>query len=114
MEMSDHNVLKLISKVIEDKKGFNTVILDVQSVSDFTSYFVFTEGNVHIHVGAIATALVEELKKQHIYPLRQEGVQQSDWAVLDYGFLIIHVFVSSVRERYRLEELWKNGEIVSA
>lgn len=115
MELFCLNVLKTVAQAIDDKKGLNRVILDVQSISELTDYFVFVEGNVGIHVRAIANYIVQELKKLKVEPLYSEGVSdsQSDWVVLDYGFVVIHVFVAAVRERYRLEELWKDGFIVS-
>lgn len=113
MDLFCFNLLKVIAKVIEDKKGRNPVVLDVRSVSSLTDYFVFAEGSVGVHIKAIADSLVETLKDFHVSPSYVEGMH-SDWVVLDYGFIIIHLFVASVRETYCLEELWKDGTMVTS
>lgn len=108
------NLLKVIVKAIDNKKGRNPVVLDVQNISQLTDYFVFVEGNVGVHIKAIADTIIEELKKLKVYPLNVEGLSYSDWVVIDYGFIVIHLFVSSVREQYCLEELWKDGAIITS
>ncbi|EPP34697.1 oligomerisation domain protein [Chlamydia ibidis] len=114
MELFCFNLLKVIAKVIDSKKGNNPVVLDVRSISQLTDYFVFAEGNVGVHVKALADNIVEELKSHDISPLHVDGLSHSDWVVIDYGFIVIHLFVSSVREQYRLEELWKDGSIITS
>lgn len=113
MDLFYFNLLKIITKVIEDKKGNNPVVLDVRSISTLTDYFVFAEGNVNVHVNAIANAIIETMKEHRVSPLRVEGAH-SDWIVLDYGFIIIHLFVASIRELYCLEELWRDGFIITS
>ncbi|MBQ8498584.1 ribosome silencing factor [Chlamydia sp.] len=108
------NLLKVIVKAIDNKKGRNPVVLDVKKISQLTDYFVFVEGNVGVHVKAVADTIIEELKKLKVYPLNVEGLSHSDWVVIDYGFIVIHLFVSSVREQYCLEELWKDGVIITS
>lgn len=56
------NLLKVIVKAIDNKKGRNPVVLDVQNISQLTDYFVFVEGNVGVHIKAIADTIIEELK----------------------------------------------------
>ena len=114
MELFYINLLKTIAKVIDQKKGNNPVVLDVSNLSAFTNYFVFAEGNVCVHVKALADEIIVELKKQNVIPLCVEGLNHSDWVVIDYGFSVIHLFVSSIRAQYRLEELWKDGSIITS
>lgn len=113
MDLFCFNLLKVITKVIEDKKGNNSVVLDVRSVSSLTDYFVFAEGNVSVHIKAMADAIMEKLKEHHVSPAHVEGMH-SDWVVIDYGFIVIHLFIASVREMYCLEELWKDGVIITS
>ncbi|AAD19053.1 Iojap [Chlamydia pneumoniae TW-183] len=108
------DLLKVAAKAIDDKKGNNLVVLDVRTISEFTDYFVFVEGSVNVHVKALANTIVEELKKQKVSPLHVEGITDGNWVVIDYGFIVVHVFVSEIRGKYRLEELWKDGFIVTS
>lgn len=112
MEMKLPDYLKTIGSAIENKKGFNTVVLDVRSVCRMTDFFIFTEGNVGIHVKAISESIIQDLKPERLAPLNIEGMSFGEWVVLDYGFIIIHVFIPSIRDKYRLEELWKDGLVV--
>lgn len=114
MELFCFNLLKVIAKAIDSKKGNNPVVLDVRAISQFTDYFVFAEGNVGIHVKALADAIIQELKTHNVSPLHVEGLHHGDWIVIDCGYIVIHLFVASVREQYRLEELWKDGSIITS
>lgn len=114
MELFCFNLLKIVVKAIDQKKGNNLVVLDVKTISEFTDYFVFVEGSVNVHVKALANTIVQELKKQKVSPIHVEGVTDGDWVVIDYGFIVIHIFVSAIRGKYRLEELWKDGFIVTS
>ncbi|WP_213358341.1 ribosome silencing factor [Chlamydiifrater phoenicopteri] len=115
MEVFCFNALKIVAKAIDDKKGCNTVVLDVRAISELTDFFVFAEGNVGVHVRAIAEYVVSQLKEEcKLSPLYVEGLSHSEWVVLDYGFIVVHLFTSSVRDHYRLEEVWKDGAVITS
>ena len=104
--------LSAIAQVIYDKKGFNILALDVQGLSSITDFLLIAEGNVDRHVSAIAHAVVKELAERGEKPVHTEGVETGDWAVLDYGDVVVHIFSPGLRERYSLERLWKDSKIV--
>ena len=104
--------LNTLIEAILDKKGFNVLILDVRNVSTFTDYFIIAEGNVERHTQAISQNIIEAMKKEGWPPLNMEGDNQGDWVVLDFGGAIVHLFKPGLRNKYALEELWKEGEIV--
>lgn len=104
--------LNKIGQILFDKKGINILVLDVKGVSTLTDYFIFAEGNVDKHVMALAKAVIEALKKEGENPIHVEGLGQGDWIVIDYMDLVIHLFKPGLREKYRLEELWREGKIV--
>lgn len=111
IEPQDQALLDGIAQIIYDKKGSNILALDVRNISTLTEYFVFAEGNVERHVSAIARALTDssalKLKLYHI-----EGLQNSDWVVIDFGHIIVHLMTQEIREIYNLELIWKVGSIV--
>lgn len=104
--------LNAIAQAIFDKKGFNILVLDVRKFSTMTDYYVIAEGNVDRHVRAISLGIKEELKEKNLHPFHAEGEQDSEWVVLDYGDVVIHLLTSELREKYSLEELWKESKIV--
>jgi ribosome-associated protein len=104
--------LEAVCQKIYDKKGFNILALDVRGVSSMCDFFVIAEGNVERHVCALCQSVVELLKEEGQKPLHLEGDHTGDWAVLDYGNIIIHLFTPEMREKYRLEQVWKEGKVV--
>lgn len=104
--------LNRIAQTIFDRKGFNILILDVRGVSTMTDYLVLAEGSVPRHAKALADYLVDELRPFYGSPQHVEGVQFADWIVLDYGEIVIHLFIPELREYYGLEKLWQQGKIV--
>ncbi len=105
-------ILNKVAQSIYDKKGVNILALDVQGVCSMTDYFIIAEGNVDRHVRALATTIEQELQTCQRRPLHIEGLQEGDWVVLDYGEMVIHLFTSELREKFALEQLWKEGKII--
>lgn len=105
-------MLDEVAQQIFDKKGLNIIGIDVRSFSTMTDYFLVAEGTVERHVKAIADHVEDYLAKKGIHPNHVEGKKVGDWIVLDYGDFVIHLMESEMREKYRLEEMWKEGKIV--
>jgi ribosome-associated protein len=105
-------MLEKIAQIIFDKKGFNILALDIQNCSTMTDYFLIAEGNVDKHVASLQRAIVDEMHKEGKTPLKVEGAAVGDWIVIDYGTIIVHLFTPDMREKYALEEVWKEGSIV--
>lgn len=109
---SDQHMLQQICQTIYDKKGFNTITLDVRPMATLTDYFVIAEGNVEKHVQTLARELQEVLREYGRQPVHVEGQRQGDWVVLDFSEIVIHLFIPDMRERYQLEQVWQQASIV--
>lgn len=105
-------ILNNVAQAIFDKKGFNIMALDVRGVSSLTDYYIIAEGNVDRHVKALGRAVYDELLPAGYKPLHIEGDKTGDWEVMDYGEFIIHLFMPEFREKYALEDLWKEAKII--
>ena len=112
MSMNVLDCLNTASQVIFDKKGFNILALDVRGISTMTDFFLIAEGTVDRHVKAIGQAVEGKLSECNREPLHVEGGKTGDWLVIDYGEIVIHLFVSGLREKYALESLWHEGKII--
>lgn len=112
MSRTPFDTLNTIAQVIYDKKGFNILAIDVQGLSSITDFLLIAEANVDRHVSSIARAIIDELEEKGEKPVRSEGVKSGDWAVLDYGEVMVHIFSPNLRERYSLERLWNDSKIV--
>lgn len=104
--------LNAIAQAIFDKKGFNILALDVRCVSNLTDYIIIAEGNIERHVSAIAEGVIQRLKEMGQSPVFVEGRSSGDWIVIDYLHIMVHLFMPGLRDKYQLEQLWKQGQIV--
>ena len=83
------------------------MILDLQGISTFTDFFVICSGTSEPHLKAIAGEIETRLKTDHdMRPISIDGFPASQWIVLDYMQVIVHVFYRDKREFYSLEDLW--------
>ena len=107
-------LVNIISQVIFDKKGFNILALDVRGISSMTDFFIIAEGSVDRHVKALSNEVVDKMKEFGERPIHVEGEKEGEWIVLDYLNIVVHLFIPSFREKYHLEELWKDAGVVSS
>jgi ribosome-associated protein len=89
-----------------DKKADALVVLDVQAVSTIADYFVICCGRSTTQVRTIADAVEASLKAEGVRVVHREGVPESGWLLLDYGDVVVHVFLPDTRDFYALERLW--------
>lgn len=109
LEPEISELLRLVVNAIEDKKGERPVVLDVQEVVDYVDHLVICSGQTDTQNRAIAENIIEALGRYGIMPDGVNGHSAGQWILLDYGVLIIHVFIPKLRDYYRLEELWSGG-----
>jgi ribosome-associated protein len=112
MDNKQKEQLNTLAQTIYDKKGFNIVAMNVKGISSIADYVIIAEGNVDRHVQAISVAVVDEMKSIGIAPSHVEGRALGDWVVIDYLDIIVHLFMPHLREKYKIEELWRDGEII--
>ena len=90
------------------------MVLDLQGISSFTDYFVICSGTSEPHLKAIAGEIEERLRDEHgIRAISVDGFPASQWIVLDYMQVIVHVFRQEKREFYSLEDLWGDAPRVA-
>lgn len=94
-----------------DKKAEDVVVLDLRKAGGFTDHFVICTGGNPRQITAIADAVRDTLKKElHERPALAEGVDKSEWILLDYFNFVVHVFSRECRAFYGLERLWGNAQ----
>lgn len=112
MKNDSQELLTCIAQTIFDKKGLNVLTLDLRGVSLLTDYVVIAEGTVDRHVIAIGKAIIDALEAKGEKPAHVEGLIVGDWVVLDYIEIMVHLFMPGLRDKYQLEQLWKEGKIL--
>src|SRR5262249_20901093 len=92
-----------------DKKALEPVLLDVRQLCSFCNYQLIVSGRSDRQVDAIADAIELGLKAEGLRAISTEGARTGQWALLDYGDFVVHVFLHAAREHYDLEGLWNDA-----
>jgi ribosome-associated protein len=117
MEQSDSfNVeqkRELILEAIREKKGHQIVSIDLSEVENsICDFFIICHGESVTQVGAITESIEKKLKKEALIRAHHvEGLQNSQWVLLDYFDILVHVFQEEFRSFFKLEELWADGKV---
>ena len=106
-------LLETIIEGIREVKGIDTSILDLKKIETAVcKYFVICSGTSNTHVSSISDSVKKIVsKKIQEKPWHIEGLNTSEWVLLDYSDIVVHVFQEQTREFYRLEDLWGDAEI---
>ena len=105
---------RLIVEAIREKKGHQIVTIDLSEVDhSICDRFIICHGESTTQVGAIAESITMDLKENAgIRAHHVEGLQNSQWVLIDFFDVLVHVFLEESRSFYRLEELWADGKVV--
>ena len=108
--MQDMELVQKIAQVLYDKKGRDIVALKVKDLTTVCEYMVIATGRSTVQVRSLTDAVQEELAALGIQPRSVETQKEARWLILDYGFIVVHVFHTEEREYYNLERLWNDGQ----
>lgn len=109
------DLVKKITEGIQEKKGRNIVIADLTNIEDtICKYFVICQGNSPSQVLAIVDSVKEYVRKTTSHKVYgMDGVRNAQWVAMDYGDVLVHVFLPEVRDFYNLEHLWADAKLTS-
>lgn len=104
---------EMIIEGIRQRKGRQISVVDLSRIeSAATGQFIICSGSSTTQVSSIADNVREHLRKQAgIKPYNYDGYQNSQWIIIDYGDILVHVFLPDTRRLYNLEELWNDATI---
>ena len=102
-----------IAHCMDDKKALDIRIINLKNIKNsVTDYFVLATGNSNVHIDAIAEGIQDDVyKKYHERPWSKEGIENSEWILIDFVNVVAHVFDENKRSLYNLENLWGDGII---
>ncbi|MFK5855752.1 MAG: ribosome silencing factor [Bacteroidota bacterium] len=105
------NIVKQVVMAMQDKKAKNIVSLDLKKITASVSqYFVICQAPSTTQVDAIYNNIVDEvLKNCDLKPFHREGYGNSEWILIDYFDVVVHVFQDDIRAYYKLEDLWADA-----
>ena len=102
----------LAIKALEDKKGNDIRVIDIQDVSIIADYFIIASGSNRNQVQTMADNVEEVLGRAGYEPRQLEGYGTATWILMDYNDIIVHIFSEEDRLLYDLERIWRDGKNV--
>ena len=106
-------ILKLICRALDDKKAEDLRVLRVSEQSSITDYLVLATGTSDPHLRALRVELEKVLDHHHVHIVGMDTSQTSGWLVIDAFDVMIHVLTPENRDKYALENLWKDAEEIA-
>jgi ribosome silencing factor RsfS/YbeB/iojap len=92
-----------------DKKADDVVILEVADLTSYADFFVIAGASSERLAQAVARTISDELRKRGRQPLSTDGMEQGNWVILDYGAVVVHVFMATARAYYDLDGFWSDA-----
>ncbi|MBR6336861.1 MAG: ribosome silencing factor [Ruminococcus sp.] len=103
--------LRCIISALDSKRAENIKAIGIKDLTIIADYFVIANGDSTTQTKALADEVEYQMKQKFgIDPNHTEGYSASNWIVLDYQDIVVHVFYTQEREHYNLERLWADGE----
>ena len=105
------DLVQTITEAIQEKKGSDIVIADLRKIEGTISqFFIICQGNSPSQVEAI-TESVGDMARERLKekPSHVVGLENAQWVAMDYGDVLVHIFLPDVREYYDLEHLWEDA-----
>lgn len=118
MQKTDNTSKQLIDQIVEaiqEKKGRGITIVDMEKLGNsICDYFVICQGNSPTQVSAI-TDSVEDMVREGCRrkPYAIDGLRNAQWVAMDYGDVLVHVFLPDVRAFYDIEHLWADATVTN-
>ena len=110
-DIDSSEVLALCAaRAASDLKATDVLVLDVGTLLSITGYFVIASASNPRQVRAVVDDVEAKVKAElGRVPVRTEGVREQQWTLIDYGDVVVHVFLDSVREFYEIERLYMDA-----
>lgn len=104
------DLARKITSLLDAKKAQNIEVIKITDISSIADYFVIAGCQSTTQVKALSDEVEFKISEEGISPSRIDGFSTGNWVVLDYGTVIIHILQNSMREFYKLERIWADGE----
>lgn len=105
-------LLNCINEALLEKKAENILQLEVSAISSITDYFIICHAGSDTQVKALASNVVQKVNEDlEERPVRREGMDTRRWVTIDYGNIIVHIFLAELRKYYQLEKMWSDAVI---
>ncbi|WP_346710486.1 ribosome silencing factor [Phocaeicola salanitronis] len=108
-------LVEKITEGIQEKKGKNIIIADLSGIEDtICKFFIICQGNSPSQILAITDSVRDYVKKttgEKVYAI--DGLRNAQWVAMDYGNIMVHIFLPEARAHYNLETLWADAKLTA-
>ena len=111
--LSAEAVVRVAAQAALEKKAIDLAVLDLQGLSTIADFFLVCSARSAPQADTIAEAVRGALRAEGVRPRHNEGSAESGWLLLDYGDVVVHVFLEETRGFYALDRLWGDAPLVS-
>lgn len=108
--MTQEELIASAVKVLDSKKAEDIRVIKIGDLTILADYFIIADGTSSTQTKALADEVEFRLKQQGREPKQVQGNNGSNWIILDYSDVVIHIFYKETRDFYNLERLWSDGE----
>ncbi len=110
--MTQNEKIKTIVQALNSKKAEDIQIIGISELTILGDYFIIANGTSSTHTKTLADEAEFMMSQKGIEPSGKEGHGGSNWIILDYDDVVVHVFYKETREYYQLERMWADGKIL--
>lgn len=108
--MTPREMTKLIYKTLDDKRAQDIRALEVGDLTVLADFFVVATATSSTHIRTLVGECEMKLKEQGVMPHHVEGHHAGNWVLLDFGCVVVHVFLQETRTFYSIERLWSDAK----
>jgi ribosome-associated protein len=105
-------IAKIAAHTAHDVKAENVLLLDVRELTTVCDYFVIASVPTRVQTKDVAKKMEDALAVEGVHKIRLQGRDEASWILLDYGMVVLHVFLTQEREFYDLEGRWSAAKII--
>ena len=110
--MDNRSLALLSAEVMENKKAEDVTVLHIEGKASFADYLVIASGRSERQIGARADDVQDAYAEQGVIARSVEGKKESGWILMDFGDVIVNVLTEEMRERYKIEKVWADCEVI--
>ena len=108
--MTPAEIAKIVVNTLDNKKAIDIKLLKTTEVTILADYFIICTAGSTVQLKTLSDELEKILKEAGEAPLRHEGHRSSGWILIDYGCVVVHLFLQETRDFYTLERLWSDAD----
>ena len=110
--LTPYEVAQKAVQALDDKKARDITVLKTEKVTSLADYFIIATASSSTHGKTLVEETEKQLSEAGEPPLRREGYRSESWVLLDFGCVVVHVFLEETRKFYNLERLWSDATVI--